>query len=212
MRLTGESMNVDTNAAADVRANTLWSTINDVENDLDSPPLDAVKKFLLHVAWHEGAGLTARAQFGGGPGRSFYQFEPARAREAIDTAQAKGVVVRLAQALVQDGVVNLDPSQTLDDVVPQVLNARDALPTSFGIPWPSDNQLIEQGLLGSDLFGTYLIRLDLKRIPDPIPSDNLSQAQYWADHWKIKFDSDDQKAALIATFTGEANTVDALLS
>jgi hypothetical protein len=66
-------------------------------------------------------------------------------------------------------------------------------------------------VLSSDLFGTYLIRIDLRRLPSAIPTGNQGHAQYWADNWKIQFDSDAQKQALIATFKGEADTADSLL-
>jgi hypothetical protein len=202
-------MNVDTSAAPKDRVAALWDTIGLVVTDLDSSPSDNTKLFLLHVAWHEGAGLTARAQFGGGPGRSFYQFEPARARDAINYAESKGWAARLAQALQQDGLI--PATTTGGDATQMLLDARDALPTTFGSPWPTSNPLVEQGLLGSDLFGTYLIRIDLRRIPAAIPAGNQGHAQYWADYWKIKFDSDSQKQALIATFKGEADTADGYL-
>jgi hypothetical protein len=91
-------MNVDTDAAPAARKGTMNGIINQVVNDLDATPSDNVKLFILHVGWHEGLDLTKREQVGGGPGRSFFQFEPPLAKDAIAYAKTKGWVGKLAAA------------------------------------------------------------------------------------------------------------------
>jgi hypothetical protein len=75
-----------------------------------------------------------------------------------------------------------------------------------------DNNAVARLLDTVDLFGTYMARIALKRISDPIGTSTGDHAQYWADHWKIKFDSDSDKAAQIATFTTEADACDKIQS
>src|SRR4051794_24040813 len=68
------------------RALAFWPIVSHRVDDLDETPSLNVKKFLIHVAWHEGDKLQARTQYGGGPGRSFFQFEAYRAKEAVQYA------------------------------------------------------------------------------------------------------------------------------
>ncbi|MBY5871332.1 hypothetical protein HFN53_04765 [Rhizobium leguminosarum] len=60
------------------RALAFWPIIVACVNALDSSPSDNTKRFLLHVAWHEGDKLRTRIQYGNGPARSFFQFEAYR--------------------------------------------------------------------------------------------------------------------------------------
>jgi hypothetical protein len=190
--------NVDTSADNPVRVQQLWTLISAVVGDLDdSGNLDNKKRFMLHLAWHEGARITAREQGGGGPARSFYQLEREKAIDAVDFANTQGWVGKLADAAGL-GSANTQP----------ILDAWNELKQDPNNPSFPDNNLIEQNLHINDLFGTYMARIALKRITDPIGTSNQEHAQYWADHWKIKFDSDDQKAQLIAAFKQEADEVD----
>ena len=54
---------------AENRAAAYFPIVSATVNDLDTSPETNTKRFLLHVAWHEGARLTTRIQGGGGPAR-----------------------------------------------------------------------------------------------------------------------------------------------
>jgi hypothetical protein len=64
--------NVDINASDAARVAAFWALAEKTETALNAN----LKRFLLHVAWHEGRQLRTRTQNGGGPGRGFFQFEP----------------------------------------------------------------------------------------------------------------------------------------
>ena len=103
MTLTASaSDNVDVAATPKDRVNHMRELVAFAVDELDeSAPSDAKKNtvlFLMRVAWHEGAQLTARRQNGGGPGRSFFQFEPAKAKDGVDYAVTKKVIGDLAAA------------------------------------------------------------------------------------------------------------------
>jgi hypothetical protein len=199
--------NVDTNASDSDRVGTMWQLVSDAVEDMQSQSsADAklnIKKFLLHVAWHEGRFLRARVQDPRrpgdppGPGRSFFQFEPARAKDAVDYAkqreQDKHWLTLLA---TRSGQTN----QALEDASTELHLARN---------WP-DNNLIERLLRENDLFGVYMTRIVLARLPSAIPVGNTGHAQYWADHWKIVFNPPEDRSELITRFTNESNAVDQL--
>ena len=150
-----------------------------------------VKRFLLHVAWHEGAKIKARLQFNGGPGRSFYQFEAPRAFNACEYADRKGALAKLAATT----------DRTESDV-------RAGYKAISGTSWPSTNKTIESCLVGFDFFATYAIRYVLIKVPAPIPAGNDAHAAYWADHWKVSFPNGDRDAQ-IKRFKAAADAVDA---
>src|SRR5580704_18706709 len=91
--------NVDVNASDSDRAAVMWGVVSDVVEDMQSQSPANIKRntknFLLHVSWHEGRFLHTRVQDPRhpgeppGPGRSFFQFEPIRAKEAVDYAIQK---------------------------------------------------------------------------------------------------------------------------
>jgi hypothetical protein len=190
--------NVDITADDAVRVQQLWTLIGNVATALgDSGDVNNAMRFMLHLAWHEGARITARVQAGQGPARSFYQLEREKAIDAVDYANTKNWVGLLADAA---GLGSGNTQPILD-----ALNQLQQDPSNPNFPDPN---LIEQELRTVDLFGTYMARIALRRLPDPIGPSNQDHAQYWADHWKIVFDSDDQKAALIAQFKQEADAVD----
>jgi hypothetical protein len=186
-------MNVDVNARPAERKSTMASLITQVVNDLDSSPSDNVKAFVLHLGWHEGAKLKERTQIGGGPGRSFFQFEPPRAKDAVAYAKTKGWLDKLATASGKTAA--------------EIEAAGNALPSSGG-NWGGN--LIETLLTSNDLFGTYLARISLRKIPATIPAGNSQHAEYWADHWKIVFGPPPDRANKVAQFLANANEVDGL--
>ena len=195
----------DTNPSNPDRVRIMWALISDAVEDLQSQsPSDTklnIEKFLLHVAWHEGRFLYTRVQDprqpgdAPGPGRSFFQFEPARAKDALDYAKQREADKHWFTLLATRSG---QTTAALESAGNDLFLATD---------WPQGN-LIEQLLRENDLFGVYLTRMALARLPSAIPFDNSGHAQYWADHWKIVFNSPDDKAELIARFTSEANDVD----
>jgi len=70
LSLTREG-NVDTSPKPADRAKQMWTLLAMVASDLDSSDTSAcqknIKRFLLHVPWHEGAKLTRRLQTDDGP-------------------------------------------------------------------------------------------------------------------------------------------------
>ncbi len=188
-------MNVDVNAPDSERKATMQSIIASAASQIDSSPDDNVKLFLLHVAWYEGMRVTKRLQVGGGPGRSFFQFEAPRAKDAMLYAKSKGWLPKLSTACGNS-------SEELEA-------AGTALPNSGS--WPSGN-LIESLLAADnqDLFATLLTRIAFRKVPGSIPPGNQNHAVYWADHWKIVFESPADRAAKIAQFKANADNADAV--
>jgi hypothetical protein len=200
--------NVDTNATDAIRVSMMWQLVSDVVEDMQSQsPADVnlnIKKFLLHVAWHEGRFLRTRVQDprhpGGppGPGRSFFQFEPPRAKDAVDYAKQKEPDKHwLTLLATRSGQTNY----ALETASTELHLATD---------WPANN-LIERLLRENDLFGVYMTRIVLARLPSAIPVGNAGHAQYWADHWKIGFTPPEDRNELTTRFTNEANAVDQLI-
>lgn len=194
--------NVDTAASEADRVAHMKMLVTAAVEELDSTASASTKAntvlFLMRVAWHEGAQLSARRQNGGGPGRSFFQFEPGKVKDGVDHAVTRNEIVDLATS-------GGSTSQRIQD-------SEDDL--TLGAAWPSDG-LIER-LLGDDddavdLFAIYLARIALKRIPAAIPADVDGHATYWADHWKVSFDSPADRTAKIAQFKTNATALDAHL-
>jgi hypothetical protein len=195
--------NVATSDSPQKRANALFNVIRAVtkETDYDGGATPAQRLnaslFLLEVAWHEGARLTTRIQLPTGPGRSFYQFEMVRAREAVEYANQ-----------------NDNSTTWLDDLAAaaghtgaEILAAAQQL----GGAWPAGN-LVDQRLRNDDLFASILIRVALKKLPQAIPTSVAGHATYWADQWKRVFDDVDDRTEQVARFTSEITEVRALVS
>ncbi|MES0156361.1 hypothetical protein NKJ81_22535 [Mesorhizobium sp. M0018] len=182
------------------RARALFPIISATVNDLDGSPNNNVKRFLIHLAWHESRRLLTRIQDpkkpGGtpGPARSFYQFEAYRAKEAVVYARQKGVADKLAKA---------------GQISESDLKAAEAqIPADVTKPYfPSGNKIGDL-LEVNDTFATYLVRIDFMHIAASIGSTNADHAAYWFAHWKV---TDPDPAAVKATFEREANEVDALI-
>jgi hypothetical protein len=153
---------------------------------------------MLHLAWHEGARLTARVQ-DSGPAKSFFQLEAHRAKDGCSYAAQIGCVSKLAAAA---GASEADINAAWP-----ALPDYDSTDPNNSAKYPPGN-LIGTSLETIDLFGIYVARYCLKRIPSPIPADNPSQANYWYTNWKISGGDPD---SLKQTFIAEANEVDALL-
>ena len=202
--------NVDiNNPSAKERVSVMWQLINDCVEDMHpaSPSnyKTNLKKFLLHVAWHEGKFLLTRIQdprtSGGvpGPGRSFFQFEPPRAKEAIDYAKQKEPDKKwLTMIAIRSGQ---SPEALRDSSVD----------LTFTTTWPASN-LIEQLLINNDLFGVYLARIAFAKIPESIPENNNGHAEYWAKYWKRVFNPGENRTELVNRFAEEANKADSYLS
>lgn len=197
--------NVDVSAGDKIRVGVMWQLISDVVEDIQSQSAADIKlnikKFLLHVAWHEGRFLRTRIQDPRrpgdppGPGRSFFQFEPARAKDAVDYAKQKEPDKHwLTLLATRSGQTNQALEQASNDLF-------------LSTNWPANN-LIEKLLREDDLFGVYMIRIVLARLPSVIPVSNAAHAQYWADHWKIVFRPPEDRTELITRFTKEANEAD----
>jgi hypothetical protein len=186
---------------AKVRATRLLDAIGDVVEDLDTGGTHGsranVKRFLLHVAWHEGDRATKRVQLGGGPGRSFFQFEADLATDSVPYAKQKGWIDRLV------GSSNFTEAQLLADATANVDHA-----------WPFGSVIertLGDGADTSDPFAIHLARIAFKRVPDSIPAGSVAHATYWADHWKRSFTSRSDRESKIAQFIANSQSVDALV-
>ena len=191
--------NVDTSDSAADRVTHMKRLVEAAVDKLDSSASTTAKEntvlFLMRVAWHEGAQLSTRRQNGGGPGRSFFQFEPGKAKDGVNHAVTRNEIVDLATS---GGSTSQRIRDSEDDL-------------ALGAAWPADG-LIER-LLGDDddavdLFAIYLARIALKRIPAAIPTNADGHATYWADHWKVSFDSPADRTAKIAQFKANATVLD----
>jgi hypothetical protein len=196
-------LNVDPSAPPEERVAQFWTILGSVVGDLDSAASAAVRaiieRFLLHVAWHEGAKLTARAQFGDGPARSFFQLEAHRAKDAADYAQVKGWVGKLATAAgVSDAEITAAAA---------ALPSFDPNDPDASAKFPSPNA-IGDALGKNDLFGAYLTRIAFKKVPEAIPETNAEQAAYWYDNWK-RSGGDPQQLQQI--FKAESDAADQLI-
>lgn len=181
------------------RALAFWPIIGACVDALDASPSDNTKRFLLHVAWHEGDRLRTRAQYGGGPARSFFQFEAYRAKEALQYARQAGYADKLAAASgnskkdlksAEDGLPDYDPQDNTCSYFPA-------------------GNLIRTLLEENDQFGTYLVRIAFKKVAASIGQTNADHADYWYRYWKVSGGNPEQ---LKKTFVMEADEVDALLA
>lgn len=156
------------------------------------------KKFLLHVAWHEGDKLTTRKQYKGGPARSFYQFEAWRAKDDFEQGilPDKKKLSILAKICVQS-------EDSLKSAFKQISAKDKAYPA---------NNLIGLLMESDDHFATCLARYSLMRYPDAIPTTNEGHANYWFDHWKgtLIGGSEGDIEALKEKFITASNEVDAV--
>lgn len=189
-------INVDTTASDTLRKSVLLKIIRAVIDEIDDAFSENVAQFMLHLAWHEGARITARQQQPTGPGSSFYQFEAARAKDGLLYAKQKKWLGLLA-----------DSSGLTEQ---QLTTEANALPNGSG-PWPS-NSLIKNLLRANnrDRFATQLTRIVLRKLPGVIPSGHIGHANYWADHWKIVFDSEDDRYKKIGQFVAHCEQADAI--
>lgn len=193
---------IDENQPAPARVSAFWPILGEAVDSLDAGRDEAtranVRRFLLHVAWHEGMHLTKREQLNGGPGRSFFQFEAYRAKETLQYAQKKGLLGLLAGG---DATLAAElPAATaeLPDYQSGVTSC------SF---FPAGCR-IEALLTGDDGFATRLARIAFRMIPAAIPTDNAGHAEYWYKWWKR---SGGDETKLVATVTQEADEVDQLI-
>lgn len=179
------------------RALAFFPIISTVVNDLDSTPRDNVKRFLMHVAWHEGARLTSRLQIGG-PARGFFQFEAYRAKEALKWASSKKLTGTLAKAANRSEDDLNDSTRELPD-----FDQNDKSCSSF----PTSN-LVRFLLETNDQFGTYLARIEFTRFSQPIGNTNVDHAEYWYRYWKR---TGGDASRLKKIFADEAKEVDGLI-
>ena len=103
--------------------------------------------------------------------------ERGKAIDAIDYANARGWMDRLADSAGASREA--------------ILSAWNELKEASGSYFPDGNLIGD--LLKSDdhdLFATYMARIALKRVSEPVGTSYEDHANYWADHWKIVFDSD----------------------
>lgn len=201
------NVNVDANDAT--RVASMWELISDAVDDIQSQSSadvkDNVKRFLLHVAWHEGRFLRTRVQdpknngATPGPGRSFFQLEPPRAKDAVDYAKQREPDRHWLTLLATRSGLSKQELETAS--IELLLSAT---------TWPA-NSKIETCLRESDLFGVYMTRMALARLPAVIPPGNREHATYWADNWKKIFKSPEERELLIARFIEECKMVDALV-
>lgn len=92
--------------------------------------------------------------------------EPGAAIDAIDRATQKRWLDKLAAAAATT-------AGQLQDATGEL---------SLGSPWPAGN-LIEEKLLGYDLFALMMARAYLSRLPDAVPADIVQQSDFWEKHW-----------------------------
>jgi len=152
--------------------------------------LQNARRFLLHVAWHEGDKLQARVQHAGGPARSFFQYEAMRARDELLFLNT----TKLGWLAQVGGITE-----------PVLRTAATALPVAAST-FPAGN-LVRNQLETNDLFAIILTRLAFLRIIAPLPGTVLEDADYWYAHWKR---AGGDPVALKAAFIEHANEVDAL--
>lgn len=193
---------IDEKQPAPARVSAFWSILGQVVESLDAgrdkATQDNIRRFLLHVAWHEGMLLTKREQLSGGPGRSFFQFEAYRAKETLQYAAKKGLLDLLAGG--DAALVAELPAAT--DELPDFQAGK--VSCSF---FP-DGCRIEALLTGDDGFGARLARIAFRMIPAAIPADNAGHAEYWYKWWKR---TGGDQAKLVATVTQEADEADQLI-
>jgi lysozyme len=196
----GSPPNVDVAAPRGQRAASFLSLVGAAVDRLDAgspaPVRANVKRFLLHVGWHEGMELTRREQLGDGPARSFFQLEAHRAKDAMEYAISSGHLGTLA------GIAGKSEAE--------LAQATAALPAFGGpnAPWFPPGNLIGSLLVQIDYFAACLTRIAFKKVPAAIPGDNDGHARYWFTYWKVTdADPDGQRLR----FRSAADAVDMLV-
>lgn len=187
--------NVDLSAPEADRARTMYGLLGAVVDDLDATkPADHrenIRRFLLHLAWHESDRLRTRKQYGNGPARSLFQFESHRARDELLFLGNTG---KLSLLTASAGTTEAELSA-----------AATALPNAP--TFPAGNRitaLMEQ----NDQFAARLARLAFRRFAAPVPSDAVGHAEYWYTYWKRTGGDPD---SLKRTFAAAAVQVDRLI-
>jgi GH24 family phage-related lysozyme (muramidase) len=193
--LTAHPDNIDLSAGERERAIQMYALLGRLVGDLDTnkPPdhQENIRRFLLHLSWHESDCLRTRAQYDDGPARSLFQFECLRARDELNWLDTKKQLSLL--------------TQSAGATESQLRQAIGSLPNAS--KFPVDN-LITQLMEGNDLFAARLARLAFRGIPAPVPNDNAGHADYWYRHWKRTGGDPDE---LKRTFARGATRVDQLL-
>jgi hypothetical protein len=183
------------------KVRALWDILGRVVADLDGSASAAkqrvIKTFLLHLAGHESQ-LRTRAQDANGPARSLFQLEAHRAKDAGQHAQAVNLMGTLATA------AGTGPSPDDFSAAFKALPTFDLAHPNQSAFFPAGN-LIESTLVTNDLFAAYLVRIDFRRFPDPIPDGNEAQAAYWLKFWKGSASNPD---AVKKQFLDDARRVD----
>ena len=174
--------NVDTEGSDAERIRSIYRLISVVVEDLDqggvhTPEYRRVtKKFLATVALRESR-IKTRVQNANGPARSFFQIEAHRAKDCCAEAQERGWLATLAAACGRTEPELAAAAAALPDW--------DAADPAASARFPAGS-LIEECLRTNDLFGVYMTRICLRRLPQLIPADSRAQACYYYDHWKVE--------------------------
>jgi hypothetical protein len=196
--------NVNTDDLDQDRVTAMWNIAGVVTTDFDAGGTpDNTRRFMMYIAWHEGARLKYRVQqlSGGatGPARSFFQIQGASAQTAYNSSS------------MTDDRLNTLASFTG--------STHDAIVAGFqtltsSASYPDDN-LIATLLGQSDIFGAYVARALLWTFPVPLPQPPLppvaqfqSQADYWFQYWHGGVGDAD---TLKQQFKGDCATIDPLL-
>lgn len=196
--------NVDTNASDQDRVTAMWKIVGITTADFDAGGTpDNTSRFMMYIAWHEGARLKYRIQqLGGGvtgPARSFFQIQGASAQTAYNSSS------------MTDDRINALASYT-GSSHDAIVAGFQALTSSASFP---DGNLIASLLEQSDIFGAYVARALLWTFPAPLPQPPLPpvaqfqpQADYWFQYWHGDVGDAD---TLKQQFKDDCATVDPLL-
>lgn len=197
--------NVDVAARPGERARQFWDILGHAIDIVDvgvAPEIRArARRFMMHLAWHEGRRLVARVQDNQGPARSFLQLEAHRAKDGIVYARQKGWLDRFVA--LAGGPVTEAALGTAAEALP---NYNSADPKASAV-FPPGN-LIESLLRTVDAFGVAVARSCLRRLPAALPVGAADEAEYWYKHWKI---TGGDPEALKRTFIDECAEVDTFL-
>lgn len=193
--LASHSQNIDITAPEQDRARAMYALLGSVVDDLDAAkPADHrenIRRFLLHLAWHESDRLRTRKQYNNGPARSLFQFECLRAKDDLSFLKSANRLGLLTQS-AGSTEAELDTAIT-------------ALPNQSA--YPAGN-LITTLMNQNDLFAARLARLAFRRFTAAIPSDLNGHADYWYTYWKR---TGGDPVSLKRTFASAAAYVDHLL-
>jgi hypothetical protein len=167
--------NVDTTASDQARATALWNVVSVATADFDAGgTADNTSRFMMYIAWHEGAALKYRVQQPNGPALSFFQIQGASAQTAYNSSS------------MTDDRLNTLASYT-GSSHDAIVAGFQALTSSASFP---DGNLIATLLQQSDIFGAYVARALLWSFPAALPQPALPpvalyqpQADYWFQYW-----------------------------